>query len=76
MSLDQVQLKSVRAKFHADRIKSQGRVQKSRFSSFLYFAKKKRFKRKWAWPLQSDSAPFTKSGDTMFLNVRHTVWEL
>ena len=34
ITLDQVQLKSVHAKFHADGTKSQGGVQKSRFSSF------------------------------------------
>ena len=38
ITLDQVQLKSVRAKFHADRTKSQGGVWKSRFSSFCNFA--------------------------------------
>ena len=40
ITLDQVQLKSVRATFHADRTKSQEGVQKSRFSSFCDFTKK------------------------------------
>ena len=38
-NLGQVQLKSVRAKFHADWTKSQRRVLKSRFSSFCDFVK-------------------------------------
>ena len=65
ITLDQVQLKSVRAKFHADRTKSQEGVQKSRFSSFCDFVKKL-YRRKWVLPLQSDSAPFRESGDTRF----------
>ena len=42
---------------------------------FPVFAKKS-FNWKWAWSVQSDSTPFRESGDTRFLNVRHTVWEL
>ena len=75
ITLYQVQLKSVCAKFHADRTNSQGGVRKSRFSSFCDFAEKLS-KRKWAWASQSDSALFGESGDTRFLNVQHTVWEL
>ncbi len=75
ITLDQVELKTVRAKFHADRTKPQGGVRKSRFSSFRDFAKKNS-RRKWAWPSPRDSAPFRECGDIRFLNVRHTVWEL
>ena len=42
ITLDQVQLKSARAKFHADWTKSQEAVRKSRFSSFCDFVKKKK----------------------------------
>ena len=75
ITLDQVQLKSVLAKLHADQTKFQGGVRKSRFSSICDFAKKLS-NRKREWPLQSGSCPFRESGDTRFLNVRHTVWEL
>ena len=40
ITLDEVQLKTVPAKFHADRMKSQGGVRKSGFSSFRDFVKK------------------------------------
>ncbi len=49
ITLDQVELKTLRAKFHADRTKPQGEVRKSRFSSFRDFAKK-HYRRKWAAP--------------------------
>ena len=75
ITLDQGQLESVRAKFHADRSKSKGGVRKSRFCSFRDFAEKNS-RRKWAWPSPFDSAQFKESGDIRFLNVRHTVWEL
>ncbi len=39
ITLDQAQLKTVCARFHADRTKPQGGVQKSRFSSFRNVAK-------------------------------------
>ena len=82
ITLDQVQLKSVHAKFHADRTKSQGGVRKSMFSSFCDFAKKKTFKPEVGGQSQSDSAESVNLGisvnlgDTKFLNVRHMVWEL
>ena len=70
INLDQVQLKSVRAKFHVDRTKSQGGVRKTRFSSFSDFAKKKKlFTASGRGQSQSDSTPFGESGDTRFLNV-------
>ena len=73
---ESLKLKSVRTNFHAGRTKSQGGVQKSRFSSFCDFAKKKNvLTGSGCGQLQSDSAPFKESGDTRFLNVRHTVWE-
>ncbi len=75
ITLDQVQLKSVRAKFHTDWTKPQGGVKKSRFSSFRDFAKKN-YRRKWVWPSPCDSASFRECDDIKFLNVRHTVWEL
>ncbi len=75
ITLDQVELKTVRAKFHADRTKPQGGVRKSRFSSFRDFAKKNS-RRKWAGPSPRDSAPFRECGDIRLFNVRYTVWEL
>ena len=72
ITLHQVQLKSVCAKFNADQTKSQGG---GRFSSFCDFVKKVS-NQKWARPSQSDSAPFRESKDTRFLNVQHSVWEL
>ncbi len=75
ITLHQVQLKTVRAKFHADWTKPQGGVRKSGFSSFRDFAKKN-YRQKWAGPSPRDLAPFKECGDIRFLNVRHTVWEL
>ena len=62
-------------KFDADRTNSLGRVRKSRFSDFRDFARK-RYTRKWAWPISRDSAQFPERLDVRFLIVRCTVWEL
>ena len=76
ITLDQVQLKSVHAKFHADRTKSQGGVRKSRFSSFCDFVKKLPQPEVGVANRKVISAPFGESGDTRFFNVRNMVWEL
>ena len=75
MTLDQVQLKSVCAKFHQIGQNPKEEFEKAGSPVFAIL-RKNVLTGSGLGQSQRDSAPFRESGDTQFLNVRHTVWEL